>query len=150
MTKRKTIALVYRPVGNTGEPYPGWLTEHRGQNGVYVIRVGGVVQYVGESHAGRLVETVTRHLQRWRRARGKNRDSQGLPLWSGLWSWLWGEPGASDPGYTFDRDDVEVAIVAPLTARAAVGMEERLIRELKPALNRTEDKDEDEKEDAPF
>lgn len=55
--------LSYRPVGGRGEPYPEWVRALKGKSGVYVIRERGEVVYVGESHAGRLYETLTRHFQ---------------------------------------------------------------------------------------
>jgi hypothetical protein len=43
------------------------VRELRGKSGVYVIReIGGPIVYVGSSIA-RLYDTLTRHLQQWRR-----------------------------------------------------------------------------------
>lgn len=57
----------YRDLGPAGGRYPAWLDELREKNGVYVIRDAGSggTLYVGESHTGRLYETLTRHVQRW-------------------------------------------------------------------------------------
>ena len=59
--------LVYRPIGDSGEPYPAWVRELRGKSGAYVIKAvglfGSTIVYVGESHTGRLYETMTRHFQ---------------------------------------------------------------------------------------
>ena len=55
--------LVYRPVGEPGEPYPSWVRALKGKSGVYVIREDDEVVYVGQSSAGKLYETLTRHFQ---------------------------------------------------------------------------------------
>lgn len=49
-------------------PFPPWLRATVGRCGVYAIRSvrSGEVMYVGESHTGRLYETLTRHLQFWK------------------------------------------------------------------------------------
>lgn len=72
-------SLVYRPVGERGEPYPDWLRAIKGESGVYVIRerqrdAEPVVVYVGESHSGRLYETLTRHFQEVRH------EAQEVPM----------------------------------------------------------------------
>jgi hypothetical protein len=64
----RNAALKYRPVGASGEPYPDWVRELDGKSGVYIIREiqddgTPVTVYVGESHAGRLYQTLTRHFQ---------------------------------------------------------------------------------------
>lgn len=114
--------LTYRPVGAAGERYPAWVRELRGKSGVYVIRdrASGEALYVGQSISDKLYETMTRHLQRWRR-------------WK---SWFVGQYVASenDPGVTYDRDRVEVAarVLSPVRA---LEEEVRLIRALKPRDN---------------
>lgn len=51
--------------------YAIWVRNLRRKSGVYVIRKDalfggpGKVVYVGESHTGRLYETLTRHFQAW-------------------------------------------------------------------------------------
>jgi len=55
----------YRDVGRQGEPYPPWVRALRGASGVYVLREGKTIRYIGESHTGRLYETMTRHFQHW-------------------------------------------------------------------------------------
>jgi hypothetical protein len=124
LRERRNAALGYRPVGNRGEPYPDWLRRLRGASGVYVIRErdrGGdpVIVYVGSSSAGRLYETLTRHLQTWRR-------------WKGFWRGQYGE--GHDPGLTYDRDRVEVAVRVTTPSRA-LDEEMRLIRRLRPRDN---------------
>ncbi len=114
-------ALVYRPVGERGEPYPDWLRALRGSSGVYVIRDRATreVVYVGESSTGRLYETLTRHFQEWRR-------------WKGFWRGQYAE--GHDPGLTYPRASAEVAV--RVTAPAdALDEEARLIRRLRPRDN---------------
>lgn len=114
--------LAYRPVGATGERYPDWLQDLRGKSGVYVIRDRRTAEtlYVGESHAGRLYETLTRHLQRWKR-------------WKAFWRDQYAESD-HDPGVTYDRASVEVA-ARVLSPERALDEEARLIRTLKPRDN---------------
>ncbi|MGN6105499.1 MAG: peptidoglycan DD-metalloendopeptidase family protein [Kofleriaceae bacterium] len=124
--------LVYRPVGSQGEAYPEWLRRARGSSGVYVIRErGGPVLYVGQSSANKLYETVTRHLQQWRRFKG---------FWRGQYA------EGHDPGLTYDRDGVEIAIKITPPADA-LDEEARLIRRLRPRDNLL---GQPELEDAPF
>ncbi len=60
----RNAGLAYRTVGERGERYPEWLHRARGSSGVYVIRErGGPIVYVGQSSAGKLYETLTRHFQ---------------------------------------------------------------------------------------
>ena len=76
------------------------------------------IVYIGSS-AGRLYDTLTRHFQTWRRFKG---------FWKGQYA------EGHDPGLTYDRDSVEVAV--RLTSPAASLDEEmRLIRRLKPRHN---------------
>jgi hypothetical protein len=113
--------LIYRPVGTRGEDYPEWLRKLRGESGVYVIREArtGQVLYVGESHTGRVYETLTRHFQEWRR-------------WKGFWRGHYGE--GHDPGLTYPRHRVEVA-VRVTHPNDAIDEEARLIRRLAPRDN---------------
>jgi hypothetical protein len=116
--------LTYRPVGERGEPYPDWVRALVGKSGVYVIREindAGTpeVVYVGASYTNRLYNTLTRHLQNWRR-------------WNRYWQGQYGE--GHDPGLTYDRSRVEVA--ARVTSPSdALDEEARLIRRLKPRDN---------------
>lgn len=112
-------ALVYRALGQPGERYPQWVRDLKGKSGVYVIRERGQVVYVGQSSAGKLYETLTRHLQGWRR-------------WKGFWRSQYTE--GHDPGLTYERSKVEVA-VRVLPADRAVDEEARLIRRLQPRDN---------------
>ncbi len=114
-------SLTYRPVGRRGEPYPDWVRALKGKSGVYVIREGGEVVYVGESHTERLYDTLTRHFQTWRR-------------WKGFWKGQYAE--GHDPGLTYDRNKVEVA-VRVTSAAMALDEEARLIARLRPRDNLT-------------
>ncbi len=116
----RNASLQYRTVGSSGEPYPDWARALKGKSGVYVIReIGGDIVYVGSSSAGRLYETLTRHLQTWRR-------------WKGFWKGQYGE--GSDPGFTYERDSVEAA-VRVTSPNAALDEERRLIARLAPRDN---------------
>ncbi|MEJ7598489.1 MAG: peptidoglycan DD-metalloendopeptidase family protein [Kofleriaceae bacterium] len=117
-------SLLYRRVGETGERYPAWVRDLKGKSGVYVIRevrdYGNTeIVYVGQSSAGKLYETLTRHLQAWRR-------------WKGFWRGQYGE--GHDPGLTYERDRVEVA-VRITSPSDALDEEARLIRRLRPRDN---------------
>lgn len=116
--------LVYRPVGDPGDPYPDWIQDIRDKSGVYVIRERDadgdpIVVYVGQSSTGRLYETLTRHLQQWRR-------------YKTFWKDQYGE--GHDPGLTYDRAAVDVAVKITPASRA-LDEEARLIRKLKPRDN---------------
>jgi len=120
---RGPAPLVYREVGATGDPYPPWVQELRGKSGVYVIRdrVTHEALYVGESHAAKLYQTLTRHLQRWTR-------------WKSWWRGQYTEESNHDPGLTYDRASVEVA-ARVLSPDEAIDEEERLIARLNPRDN---------------
>jgi hypothetical protein len=116
----RNAGLTYRPIGDRGERYPAWLQRIRGASGVYIIRErGGPIVYVGESSTGRLYETLTRHFQEWRR-------------WKGFWRGQYGE--GHDPGLTYDRPSVEVAVKVT-SPDNALDEETRLIRRLRPRDN---------------
>lgn len=131
---RNGTLSAYRAVGESGDPYPDWVRSLRGQSGVYVIReINGPIMYVGSS-VGRLYETLTRHFQRWRR-------------WKGYWREHQFAEGA-DPGLTYKRNTVEVAI--KLTTPGDAHEEEmRMIQRLRPEDNQL-GQPEPELEDAPF
>jgi hypothetical protein len=137
----RNAALRYRPVGASGEPYPDWVRELDGKSGVYIIReIQGdgtpVTVYVGESHAGRLYQTLTRHFQAWRRAK---------KFWAGQYSGSL----SHDPGLTYDRDRVTVA-VRVLSPERALAEEARLITRLRPRDNLLGQPDDDLDEAVPF
>jgi hypothetical protein len=119
----RNAALVYRPLGSPGEAYPDWVRDLKGKSGVYVIREidddgNADTVYVGSSVAN-LYETLTRHLQTWRR-------------WNRVWKGQYGHD--HDPGVTYPRDRVEVAV--RLTRPSdALDEEARLIRRLRPRDN---------------
>jgi hypothetical protein len=128
----RNAGFVYRPVGESGEPYPAWLRRVRGSSGVYIIRErGGPIVYVGESSTGRLYETLTRHFQQWRRYKG---------FWRGQYA------EGHDPGVTYDRASVEVA-VRVTSPDDALDEEARLIRRMRPRDNLI---GQPELEEAPF
>lgn len=120
---RNQSRLVYRSVGSAGERYPSWVRALRGVSGVYVIRdrASGEPLYVGESHAGKLYDTLTRHLQRWTR-------------WKSYWRERYEGENPHDPGVTYERESVEVA-ARVLSPERAIDEEARLIRTLKPRDN---------------
>ena len=116
----RNAGFKYRPIGASGESYPEWVRSLKGRAGVYVIRNAKTREtvYVGSS-ASRLYDTLTRHFQAWRR-------------WKGFWRGQYGE--GHDPGLTYDRDTVEVA-VRITTPHRSLDEEMRLIRRLKPRDN---------------
>ena len=122
----------YRPIGASGEPYPRWVRELKGEAGVYMIRdaASHEILYVGSS-SSRLYDTLTRHFQQWRRYKG---------YWRGQYA------EGHDPGLTYNRARVEVAV--KLTSPAdALDEEARMIRRLTPRDNII---GQAELEDAPF
>jgi hypothetical protein len=132
---RRNAGLTYRPVGVPGGPYPEWVRALRGKSGAYVIRERSArgeaqIVYVGQSQADRLYETLTRHFQGW---------SRHKRYWRGQFS-------ANDPGTTYPRADVEVA-VRVTDASHALEEEARLIRRLQPRDNVLGQPDDD---DLPF
>jgi len=121
----RNAALTYRPIGASGEPYPDWIRALDGESGVYVIREiqrdgSTPIVYVGESHSGRLYQTLTRHFQTWRRSKK-------------FWSGQYGGQG-HDPGLTYPRDRVTVA-ARMLSPARAMAEEARLIARLRPRDN---------------
>ena len=122
----RNASLSYRPIGGSGERYPDWLRALRGKSGVYIIRErqrdgSNPVVYVGESHAGRLYQTLTRHFQTWRRHK---------KFWSGQYT----GSQTHDPGLTYKRARCTVA-VRVLPAERALHEEARLIVRLRPRDN---------------
>jgi hypothetical protein len=122
----RNASLSYRPIGGSGEPYPDWVRALRGRSGVYIIRErqrdgSQPVVYVGESHAGRLYQTLTRHFQTWRRHKR---------FWVGQYTGSL----SHDPGLTYDRASCTVA-VRVLPAERAITEEGRLIARLRPRDN---------------
>jgi hypothetical protein len=140
-TELRNAGLIYRPVGTTGERYPDWLRALDGKSGVYVIKEvqrdgSAQIVYVGESHSDRLYNTLTRHLQTWRRDKKFWRDQFG------------GQ--GHDPGLTYRRDRVLVA-VRVLPPAHAIAEETRLIQRLRPRDNLLKQPEEASEEDTvPF
>jgi hypothetical protein len=122
----RNASLSYRPIGRSGERYPDWLRALRGKSGVYIIRErqrdgSNPVVYIGESHAGRLYQTLTRHFQTWRRHK---------KFWSGQYT----GSQSHDPGLTYNRARCTVA-VRVLPAERALHEEALLIARLRPRDN---------------
>jgi hypothetical protein len=135
----RNASLTYRPIGASGEPYPEWLRALAGKSGVYIIREiqrdgSTEVVYVGQSSTGRLYQTLTRHFQTWRRAK---------KFWTGQYT----GSQSHDPGLTYDRDRVTVAVRVVPAARA-LAEEARLIARLRPRDNLIGQPDDEE--EAPF
>jgi hypothetical protein len=132
---RNGAMSAYRPVGDRGEPYPEWVRALRGKAGVYVIRDASTHEclYVGSSST-QLYDTLTRHLQTWRRYKG---------FWRGQYA------EGADPGLTYPRGDVEVAV--RLTSPSeALDTEMRLIARLRPRDNQIGQPDTAADEAIPF
>jgi hypothetical protein len=104
---RPRNALIYRPLGASGEPYPEWVLGLKGKAGVYLIREHGELVYIGSSD-GRLYDTLARHFQAWRRVR--------------------------DARWTYDRASCEVA-VRVMSPSEAFDEEMRLNHLLRPRDN---------------
>lgn len=121
----RNASLSYRPIGASGR-YPDWVRALRGKSGVYLIRErqrdgSNPVVYVGESHANRLYQTLTRHFQIWRRHK---------KFWSGQYT----GSQSHDPGLTYNRARCTVA-VRVLPAERAMHEEARLIARVRPRDN---------------
>ena len=121
----RNASLSYRPIGASGR-YPDWVRALRGKSGVYFIRERqrdgtNPVVYIGESHADRLYQTLTRHFQTWRRHK---------KFWSGQYT----GSQSHDPGLTYNRARCTVA-VRVLSPERAMTEEARLIARLRPRDN---------------
>lgn len=137
----RNASLSYRPIGRSGERYPDWLRALRGKSGVYLIRErqrdgSNPVVYIGESHRGRLYQTLTRHFQTWRRYK---------KFWSGQYT----GSESHDPGLTYHRARCTVA-VRVLSPERAMAEEARLIVRLRPRDNLLGQTEESDEEAAPF
>jgi hypothetical protein len=129
--------LEFSSVGAAGS-YPDWVRALRQHSGVYVIaeqprdRGPAEIVYVGESHANRLYQTLTRHLQQWKRRK----------------TWWAGQYGRIDaPGTTYDRARALVAVVLT-PPELATEIQNLLIERLHPRDNLVGQVD--ELEPAPF
>ncbi len=125
----------YRRVGARGDAYPDWVRALKDRSGVYIIRDAETHEtlYVGSS-TGRLYDTLTRHFQIWRR-------------WKGFWAGQFAE--GHDPGLTYDRSKVEVA-VRLTRADQALDEEARLIQRLRPRDNLLGQPSDRDDEEVPF
>lgn len=131
------MTLTWRELGGSGEAYPAWVRALRNRSGVYAIRTRGwvfnTVVYVGESHTGGLYKTLTRHFQSWSRDK-KSRDKL---QWIPSLSWLVSpdRPGQTDPGHTYKRADVEVAVRVAKSREHALELQAEWITKLQPRDN---------------
>jgi hypothetical protein len=136
----RNAGLTYRPIGDTGAPYPEWVRALKGKSGVYVIREtkrdgSSEIVYVGESHTDRLYQTLTRHFQSWRRSKK-------------FWTGQYGGQG-HDPGLTYPRSRVMVA-ARVMSPQRALDEEARLIARLRPRDNLLGQPADDADEVVPF
>lgn len=138
-TEMQIPALTFSDVGSAGAFAP-WVRALDGYSGAYVIaerpRGSGpaVVVYVGESHAGRLYDTLTRHFQKWRRAKH---------WWTGLYD------RNDAPGTTYARERCVAAVVLAPNGPTAIDLQAALIATLHPRDN-VIGQAQPELEDAPF
>ncbi len=95
---------VHEPAG-----FQEWVRELRGASGVYAIRSSssGEILYVGESHSGRLYQTITRHFQV-------------------------SSNGYKGPTYQRGRCEVRIEVTTP---RDALDLQDEWIRRLQPRDN---------------
>jgi hypothetical protein len=117
----------WRSVGSSGA-YPAWLRALSDSSGVYAIRAGGRVLYVGESHKNSLKKTIVRHFQSWSRSAGSARKQS-------LMGWLFGS--STDPGRTYDRGSCEVCFQTckPAPSPESLNLQSAWISRLKPRDN---------------
>lgn len=105
-------SIAYRsPAGDKPGTFAQWLRDLRNQSGAYVIRSAQTSEtlYVGESHTGRLADTLRRHFNSWRDTDERKH-------------------------FTYDRHRVEVGVrLTP--PGAAVGAQNNLIQRLQPRDN---------------
>jgi hypothetical protein len=104
---RPRNALIYRPLGGSGDPYPEWVRALTGKSGVYLIRERGELVFIGSSDR-RLYDTMTRHFHSWRRIK--------------------------EPRWTYDRASCDVA-VRVMSPSEAFDEEMRLNHLLQPRDN---------------
>jgi hypothetical protein len=118
--------LVYRsPLDPNSDGYAPWVRALGQRSGAYVIRSKrtGEIRYVGNSHTGRLYDTLTRHFQNW---------SSSERVTAALEHYAHGGRGV---GPTFDPSRCEVAVVLTPPNRAEA-VEARLILQLNPTVNK--------------
>ena len=81
-----------------------------GEHGVYALREGKTVHYVGESHTGRLWKTLLRHFQGLSSGKFEKRSE-----------WVWSA-----------RDAIEVQLWITRTPAGALDLEDRVINAYRP------------------
>jgi hypothetical protein len=127
------MRLVWRsPARGRGlRGFADWVRALVDENGVYLVREVGSdeVLYIGESHTGRLYDTLTRHLQNW----------------NGFGS-----------GPSYHPDYVEVAVLVVEDPEDAIALQYELIQEHQPADNQKDGRsifmrvDAPDEEEVPF
>lgn len=103
--------LVYREAFGPDGRAKEWLNSLRNSSGAYIIRnaSSGLVLYVGESHTGRLADTLKRHFYEWKDSPERKH-------------------------FTYQKGRVEIAVrLCPPSA--AVSAQNNLIRRLNPRDN---------------
>jgi hypothetical protein len=103
--------LIYRsPIGGKFV-FADWLLALKNQSGAYIIRSAKTREtlYVGESHTGRLRDTIRRHFNQWNDSPERKH-------------------------YVYSRHHVEVAF-RTTPQNAAVATQDKLIQRLKPRDN---------------
>lgn len=137
------IDLVWQKVWDAEDQrYAEWVRDLVGESGIYVIRSSqtGAIKYVGESHSGKLYQTLTRHFQQWNDRHEVN------------------AMGGRRGGPVYDRSRVDVAAVLCAPGEA-VTLQYALIQELGPVdnivtgdagLDVSDGADEDGDEEIPF
>jgi len=133
------VSLLWRPIGAHGEAYPAWVRALKKSSGVYAIRVPSSssffglisspaeVLYVGESHTGNLYATLTRHFQHWSRGTHRKRG-----FWQASEKYA---PRQTDPGHTYRREAVEVAVKVSNVEGRAQTWQAAWIKSLRPRDN---------------
>jgi hypothetical protein len=119
--KWRGITWNFHPLGKRGELYPRWLRDLIGEHGIYIIKEGSTIVYIGESHAGRLYGTITRHFQRWTRSKDYHKGQY--------------VEATNDPGLTYDRAACRVAYYVTKTGESAIEMQDRAIAHFEPRDN---------------
>lgn len=104
------MKLSWRYPFNDKGGFQDWVNNLRKSNGVYLIRGGGVLRYIGESHSSCLAATLKRHFSAWKDDRTRKH-------------------------FVCSRDkSVRVAVVK-MPPTVTVAAQNRMIQRLKPSFN---------------
>lgn len=136
--KSPAEALHWHWIGSEGDPWPEWLRAYKSACGVYAIKEGSKVVYVGSSKK-RLYDTVTRHFQQWKRTPRGRRAAQ--------YNFGRANDTDHDPGMTYQRGRCQIAVYT-VACGDQTTEEARLIARYKPRDNITQNPD--GLDDAPF